>query len=333
MFSTQLSALGLDATSFMILAGIGIGSLLAVFGLGRALSDQTPAAERMAGNAKSGPSVTYRSDLIKMAQAEPTGLLGAFSPKTDAERFQVSHALERAGFRGASAVSTYYAIRLFLSLGIPALFLGVLYLARSDFYWVPGGLRDTLNGMSSLAMLQGLGILAAIGFFGPTMWLRGLIADRKRKIEEAFPNTLDLIQIAVEAGLGFDAAMTRVATEIHSVAPDIAEEMLISQSEIQAGRDRGRALMKMGQRTGVDEVSSFANVVLQSMQFGTSIADALTVYADEMRLTRELKAQEKANKLPVQMSAVMASLMLPAILLLTLGPVVIRYVNYFASQG
>ena len=87
----------------------------------------------------------------------------------------------------------------------------------------------------------------------------------------------------------------------------------------------------MAKRTGVDEVNSFVSVVLQSIQFGTSISDALTTYAEEMRVARELKAQEKANKLPVQMSAIMASLMLPAILMLTLGPVVIRYVRYFGS--
>ena len=76
------------------------------------------------------------------------------------------------------------------------------------------------------------------------------------------------------------------------------------------------------------QVNSFANVILQSLQYGSSVSDALTAYADEMRLSRELRAQEMANKLPVKMSAVMASLMLPALLMLALGPVVIRYIRY-----
>jgi len=87
--------------------------------------------------------------------------------------------------------------------------------------------------------------------------------------------------------------------------------------------------MEMAQRTGVDEVSSFANVVLQSVRFGTSMSDALQIYAQEMRLSRELRAQEKANKLPVKMSAVMSALMLPAMILLIVGPVVIRWMNTF----
>ena len=84
----------------------------------------------------------------------------------------------------------------------------------------------------------------------------------------------------------------------------------------------------MAARTGVPEVVSFANVVLQSMQFGTSTSETLSTYAREMRKNRELRAQEMANKLPVKMSAIMASLMLPALLMLTLGPVVIRYIRY-----
>ncbi len=87
----------------------------------------------------------------------------------------------------------------------------------------------------------------------------------------------------------------------------------------------------MARRTGVEEINSFASVILQSMQFGTPITDALMTFAEEMRTFRELKAQEKANKLPVQMSAVLAMFMLPAIVMLSLAPVVIRYIRYFAE--
>ncbi|QJF51804.1 type II secretion system F family protein [Roseobacter ponti] len=331
MFDAFLTSFGLDTTSFLLLCGVGVGSLVAVFGIGKAMTDRTPAAERIAANSK-GPAVTYKSDLIKLAQAEPTGLVGAFSPKSDGERFQVTKALASAGFRGPGAVANFYLIRIVLAVGLPGTLALLIALANAGVPWLPGSISGMLGSASTLHLVVALAMLTTLGFYGPSAWLKGRINERKRKIEEAFPNALDLLQIAVEAGLGFDAAMTRVATEIHSVAPDIAEELLIAQSEIQAGRDRDRALLNMGQRTGVEEVMSFANVVLQSIQFGTSVADALTVYATEMRLTRELKAQEKANKLPVQMSAVMASLMLPAILMLSLGPVVIRYVNYFAAN-
>ena len=196
----------------------------------------------------------------------------------------------------------------------------------------PEFLREAVGGLSTFGLAQIACVLCAIGFFAPTAWLRGRIAERKQAITEAFPNALDLIQIGVEAGLGFDQALMRVANEIRPVAPDLADEILLAQNEIQAGRDRDQALLHMARRSGVDEVSSFVNVVLQSARFGTPMSDALKTYAEEMRTTRELKAQEKANKLPVQMSAVMASLMLPAIIMLSLGPVVIRYMDYFANN-
>jgi tight adherence protein C len=121
--------------------------------------------------------------------------------------------------------------------------------------------------------------------------------------------------------------MTRVANELARVTPAISEEFLMLQMEIQAGKDRDRAFLDMAERTGVDEVSSFSNVILQATQFGTSVSDALATYAADMRLDRELRAQEKANKLPVKMSGVMAALMMPTLLMLILSPVLIRWIR------
>jgi tight adherence protein C len=123
--------------------------------------------------------------------------------------------------------------------------------------------------------------------------------------------------------------MTRVGNELVHVSPELAFEFLSTQNEIQAGRPREQALFDMARRTGVDMIQSFSSVVQQSMRFGTSMSDALTTYAAEMRDYRETKAQEMANKLPVKMSAVMSALMLPAMILLIVGPVVIRWMNTF----
>ena len=150
-------------------------------------------------------------------------------------------------------------------------------------------------------------------------------------MENAFPNMLDLLQIGIEAGMGFDQALLKVAVEMQTVSPEMSEEILIALSEIQAGRDREVALMRMARRTGIDEMSSFVSVVLQSSRFGVPLSAALTTYSEEMRELRELRAQEKANKLPVQMSAVMASLMLPSIAGLILAPIIIRYVETFVK--
>lgn len=320
--------LSLFTTQTLLLAAVGIGTMVGVFGIGRALTEKSPAAERM--SPKNRVSVTGPANSHLLNEDEPSGLAQIFAPKSDEERFAVQMALAKAGYRSANATAGYYLFRLVLGLGLPVAFL--LVLTFSQMPAAPEWLVLAMSGISTIGIAQVTCILCAIGFFGPSIWLKAKISERRQAIEEAFPNALDLIQIAVEAGLGFDQALMRVSSEIRSVAPELADEIISAENEIQAGRDRDRALMRMARRTGVDEVCSFVNVVLQSARFGTPMSDALSTYAEEMRTTRELKAQEKANKLPVQMSAVMASLMLPAILMLTLGPVVIRYIHYFANN-
>lgn len=318
----------LFTSQMIILTAIGLGTLLAVLGMGRALTDKGAAAERMAPHKR----FSAKGPVNAFAEADPAkgGFGDALIPKDQDERFAITIALAKAGYRGRSAVAGFYTMRLALGLLLPGTLIVLVAYARMP--GASGAVANALGSVSTIGLAQFACILCAIGFFAPTMWLRGKIAERRQAITEAFPNALDLIQIGVEAGLGFDQALMRVASEIQPVAPDLSEEILLAQNEIQAGRDRDKALMHMARRTGVDEVTSFVNVVLQSARFGTPMSSALKTYAEEMRLTRELKAQEKANKLPVQMSAVMASLMLPAILMLTLGPVVIRYIDYFASN-
>jgi tight adherence protein C len=177
--------------------------------------------------------------------------------------------------------------------------------------------------------MQWLGILVGVGFFGPMYWLRARVAERRRRVEESLPNALDLMQVSLEAGLGFDAAMTRVGNELARVSPELSFEFLSVQRQIAAGRPRDAAMADMAMRTGVDTIRSFSNVVSQSMQFGSSMSDALIAYAQELRVTREMKAVEMANKLPVKMSGVLAALMMPVLLLITAGPVVIRMLRTF----
>jgi tight adherence protein C len=146
-------------------------------------------------------------------------------------------------------------------------------------------------------------------------------------VTRGMPGALYLMQVAIEAGLGFDSAMNRVAKEFGRFCGTIAEELTIQQLEIPAGKPRDRAFAELQRRTGVDAMASFANVVQQSAEFGTAISQALETYAIEMRLDRELKAQTKANQLPVKMSAVLAAFMMPILLLIMLTPIAIRWVT------
>ncbi|NUB45297.1 type II secretion system F family protein [Fertoebacter nigrum] len=180
--------------------------------------------------------------------------------------------------------------------------------------------------------MQVIAVSVAVGFYGPGWWLKSRITARQGRIEDGFPNALDLLQISVEAGMGFDAALSRVGAELAVICPDISTEFLTVQQEILAGRDRVLAMGDMATRMGIREATSFVNVVAQPMQYFTSLSEALNCHAVEMRVNRELRAQEKANKLPVQKSAVMEFLMLPALFLITLCPIVIRYMDMYAAR-
>jgi tight adherence protein C len=311
-------------------AGVGLGAMMVFVGLSGALAGKDPVLRRMAAQGRRS-SATADRGILRYASEDPKGLMRTLIPANRKSRSQVERQLALAGYIGRDSVRNYYLLRLALGLGLPGVLLLAAWMTRTMLIPLPGALDTWLGGLGRFQLFQVLAFLVAAGFFGPTAWIRSRAARRRRAIEESFPNALDLIQISVEAGLGFDAAMIRVGNELESTAPELSQELLAAQREIQAGRTRERALLDMAARTGVDEVSAFANVVLQSIQFGTSVSDTLVAYACEMRANRELRAQEKANKLPVQMSAVMASLMLPALLMLTLGPVVIRYIRYFAQ--
>ena len=270
----------------------------------------------------------FDAGLLRPADSDPTGMMKTLIPGDRKERGQVQRMLAEAGANGPNAVRNYYLLRLGLGFGLPLALIGLVALSRASLIALPGPIAKPLGAASEIQLIQILSVLVAAGFFGPAYWLKAKVAERRKSIERTFPNVLDLLQISVEAGLSLDAAMIRVANETTQSAPEISQEFLIAEREIQAGRSRDKAFLDMAMRTGVAQVNSFANVILQSLQYGSSVADALSVYANEMRLSRELRAQEMANKLPVKMSAVMATLMLPALLMLALGPVVIRYIRF-----
>ncbi len=275
----------------------------------------------VAAQPKPGPK------LVRQQSGAPSGFFKALLPEDAVERGQVEFQLAKLGFDSANALRNYYLLRLFLALGVPVAVILVTQLAGAGL--LPVAATEWVQGFSPFRWLQIGAVGAAVGFYGPGYWLSSRIKQRLTKLRNGFPNALDLLQISVESGLGFDAALSRVGHEIGRVSPEIAYEFLVLQSEISAGRDRETAMFDMAERMGLDEAKSFVLVVTQSLQFGTSLTSALKNYAIEMRTNRELAAQEKANKLPVQMSAVMSILMLPALFLITLTPVVIRYLSMY----
>lgn len=320
--------LGIPVESLMA-AGFGLSVLLVLFGLAAALRRPDRAIARLGALSEGRYRDRMDRALLMPASREPGRLMKAFVPGEKAKLTALQRKLAQAGVVRPDALRVYTLVRVALALGLPCLYLALLMSARVPGSPLPETVVKWLSGRSALGNIQILTVLLALGYYLPHRWLEDKARARRLRIEESFPNALDLMQISVEAGLGFDAAMVRVANEIRQSAPELSAEFLMVQFQVQAGRPRDEAMRDLADRVGLETVRAFANVVQQSLQFGTSMSQAMTTYADELRQTRELRAQEMANKLPVKMSGVMATLMLPALVLLTVGPVIIRYVRSF----
>ncbi len=329
---TDLSLkLGVSA-EILLLIGVGTGVMFVFLGLAALLNARNPAAERIAAITPEARHLKRQDRaLLRPSSSQQGKLKNPLVPSDARKRTELQNKLAQAGFTGPRALSTFTAVRAVLGLALPGLLLLLIVLTKTHLLTLPFGAQNTLVQFSNMQVFQLLTVLVALGFFAPVYWLQSRVAERKRRIEENFPNALDLIQISVDAGLGFDAAMTRVGNELADVSPDVAFEFLTVQRQVQAGRSRDIAMQDMADRTGVETVRSFSNAVQQSMKFGTSMSDALQTFAAELREYRETKAQEMANKLPVKVSAVLASLMLPALILLTVGPVLIRYIRFYGG--
>jgi tight adherence protein C len=320
--------LGLPLESLLAI-GVGLGVLLLLWGGTAAIRRPDRAVQRIAAISDTRRLDRMDKALLLPATNGPTGMMRAFVPSQQKKLGTLQRKLVQAGVTRPDAVGLYTAVRVGLAIGLPLAFLGLSAIGTIPESPLPDFVQSVLPVHGGMGTFQALSFLLAVGYFAPSIWLERQATARRLRIEEAFPNGLDLLQVSIEAGLGFDAAMTRVGNELKRASPELAQELLGVQFQVQAGKARDQALRDMAERVGIETIQAFASMVQQSMLFGTSMSQAMTTYADEMRQIRELRAQEMANKLPVKMSGVMATLMLPALVLLTVGPVIIRYMRQF----
>ena len=219
-----------------------------------------------------------------------------------------------------SRVRYFHFAQLALALGF--LVLGVLYF----LLFVSG---DETTTQQTMMYILGPG---AVGYMLPKYWVSKRQQQRQEEIANGFPDSLDMMLTCVEAGQSMDQAIIRVAREIRVSFPALAEEYEIVSHQIKAGRDKPSVLNEMSDRCGVQDISSFVTVLIQSQSFGTSIADALRVYAAEMRDKRVMRAEEKANKLPTKMTLATMMLTVPPLLIILVGPSVLGIMELFGQM-
>lgn len=170
-----------------------------------------------------------------------------------------------------------------------------------------------------------LAVMAAVGVLLPVLWLRIAVQRRQKRIAKALPDTLDLITTCVEAGLGLDAALTRIA---HKIKGPLADELSHTLREMSMGRLRRDALHDLGERTGVADILSFVRALIQAEQMGVSIGQVLRVQADQMRVKRRQRAEQAAYQAPVKMLFPLVLFIFPSLLVVVLGPAIIRITEF-----
>ncbi|RPE67077.1 tight adherence protein C [Pacificibacter maritimus] len=261
--------------------------------------------ETQAHDAKNSKKTRLR-DVQKKDKLEKYA--GFLEPQDEEEYSAVQLKLIQAGYRGKNAVRMYHFAQFALGLGLLA-FGMILALIKS------GNAEVTTQSMILTVLIP-----AAIGYMAPKYWITRRVETRKEEITNGFPDSLDLMLVCVEAGQSLDQSIVRVAREIRAGFPALADEFEIVSYEIKAGKDKINVLRDMADRAGVADVASFVTVLIQSQAFGTSIADALRIYANEMRDKRVMRAEEKANTLPTKMTLATMMLTVPPLLIILIGP-------------
>jgi tight adherence protein C len=229
-------------------------------------------------------------------------------PKSQAEVSVVQQRMIRAGYRGPSAIKIFYGTKVLVPLGLCAVVL--------------------LTGLGSSSFFIYISALG-LGFLGPDFWLGRQIKKRQAKIRRALPDVLDLLVICIEAGLSMDGAVIRTAQELASAHPALCDELNIVILEQRAGRPRTEAWKNLAARADVDTLRSLVSVLVQSEQFGTSIARTLRTHSDTLRSQRMQKIEEIAAKTTVKLVFPLVLFIFPSLFVVVLGPAAIMMSESF----
>lgn len=247
----------------------------------------------------------------------PTGqrilsLLRALGVQTEAASRKLEERLAQAGISAADAPAYYLLFERIISVVLCSLMLLLVLASSAENAW--------LN-----YLLAAIVVGAAI--FGPSLYLKNKADNRRLVLLRAFPDTLDLMLICVEAGLALDAALNRICGELGRAHPEMAGELNRTRLELSLLNDRVRALSNLAERTNMPAFRSLVSSLIQSERFGTSLTDTLRVLADDFRLQRMTDAEARAARIPVLMTIPLVLLLMPAFIIIILGPAIVNSIR------
>ncbi|TWU56593.1 Bacterial type II secretion system protein F domain protein [Rubripirellula tenax] len=324
-------------TSFILFAALSTATIASIsvfvavtaaawFVIGRVSGNDQPTAEARLDVLRRGRAATddtsdseksrKKSEAFTSALEKATSPLEKTVSGNEKEMSQLREKLVNAGFRRETAPVVFKGMQLILA-GV-GLFLG-------------GAVGLFTDGFSQ-GMLMKLAGGVVVGFGLPTAILGHLAKKRKEKIFLGLPDALDLMVVCVEAGLGMDQALRKVAEEMMKSHKDIGEEFGIANQQLQFGRTRSEVLQALGFRSGVDDLKQLASILIQADKFGSSVANALRVQSDSMRIKRRQIAEEKAAKTAVKMIFPLVLFIFPGIFVVLVGPAGINMYRNMLSK-
>ncbi|MEY3487719.1 MAG: Type secretion system protein TadC [Pseudomonadota bacterium] len=250
----------------------------------------------------------WRQTAVRLAA--PLARLSA--PVSDWDSSPLRVQFFNAGIRHDNARLVYYAAKTVLPLALAA----AAYMALTLFSQVTG--QKLLFFVASAAL---------VGVYLPNAVLWWLVNERQREIFETFPDAADLMLVCVEAGLGLDAGLARVAEEIRLKSQALADELHLTLLEMRAGGTREKSLRNLAARTGVEELGTFAIMLTQADKFGASIGESMRVFSDDLRHKRQMRAEESAAKVPTKMLLPLVLFIFPSIIMVIMGPAAIQIIR------
>lgn len=302
------------AAGFVLSLSAGGAMLYAVVGSERGAARRLQ--RRLAPSPDLPALVAAPSAASRLMSQGLTPIARLAQPVGEEELHRLRGRLVQAGWRSPLATQAYLASKVILALAAAA---GVL--------WANAVRLEPLPMVQAWAVL-----LAGLGFLLPNAVLEDRLRARQRGIDRGLPDALDLLVTSVEAGLGLDAALQRVAAELALAQPVLAEELTLTFLEVKAGVARTDAFRRLADRTGVQDLKTLAATLNQTTIFGTSVAAALRIQAEGMRIRRMQRAEERAAMLSVKMTLPLVLCFLPSLLAVLIGPAVVNIAVHFLQK-
>ncbi len=266
------------------------------------------AMERVAGNIEATDHVIAHPSL---AIHELIKRLGNFIPQSPKDVTVMQRRLIRAGIRNENALKILYGAKFCCGVVFPLVMAAAI----------------TATSVETSNKIFGILGAAAAGFFLPNEYVRRMASKRQKEIARGLANSLDLLVVCVESGLGLDQAILQVSKELEHAHPEISEEFGFVNLELKAGKRRVDALRNLAERTGVDDLKKLVAVLIQADRFGTGVAQSLRAHSDFMRVQARQVAEEKAAKLGVKLIFPIFFCILPSLFVVTVGPVAVKIVR------